>query len=340
MRISLTYIVLLTLIILNSCVVHEQRQREQRPVQCQVMVVHPTCPSGELTYMATVQAQAHIPLSLPYGGTVKELPVKSHTMVEKGDVLLRVDDTNARQALATTHANLARAKDAIRRTTPLHDKGLITDIKMVELQTEFTQAQAAYVAARRQVEQCLLTAPQAGLVTYDNLHVGQHVAPEVPVIRLLDMTGFTVVINVPEAEITGLHVGDSAMLSVPVLRQDSMLVYVSQIGVQANTLTHTYPVEAYIAAPDRQLLPGMIGSLTIRRDEQKVIVIPPRCVSLLPQGPSVWVADRYSRAERRLIRLGNYQADGVQVLEGLQDGDQVVVSGYQKLYDNAQLTYD
>ncbi len=333
------YIYACVILLLNSCIVREQQQRREQPVRCEVMTVHATSALTGYTYSAVVQEQARIPLSLPYGGTVTELRVTNNAEVKQGDVLLRVDDTNARQALLSARASLKQAQDAVRRTTPLHQKGLMTDIQMVELQTKLDQAQAAFAAAERQVQQCTLTAPQDGLVTFDNLHVGQHLAPQVPVMTVLDMRGFTVLIPVPETEVSSLHTGDEARLTIPALQTDTLRARLTQIGVQANNLTHTYPVEALVINPPAALLPGMIGTLTLTQTDRSAIVIPQRCVTILPDGAAVWVVDNYHCAERRHIELGAYQADGVQVISGLSDGDKVVIAGYQKLYHEAQIQY-
>ena len=327
--------------VLPSCivVVREQKQSGEQPIQCEVVTVQPTASFSLYTYMATVQAEAHIPLSLPFGGTITELRVRPNTQVNKGDVLLRVDDTKARQALASAKASLDQANDAVRRTKPLHSKGLITDIQMVDLQTKLDQAQAAVTAARRQVEQCTLIAPLNGLITFSDLNVGQHLAPEVPAMTLLDMSAFTVLIHVPEAEVASLHVGDSATLAIPAIHTANLAARLTQIGVQANSLTHTYPVEAYIINPPAEVLPGMVGTLTLEQPDANAIIIPQRCVTVLPQGAAVWVVNANNLAERRQVKLGAYQSDGVQVLSGLSAGDRLVTAGYQKLYHHAPITF-
>lgn len=331
--------VLFTVLSLTSCVVIEQRKRSEQPVRCEVLTVCPASSLKSCSYMATVQAEAHIPLSLPYGGTITEVCVRPNTKVNKDDVLLRVDDTNARQALASALASLEQAQDAMRRTQPLHEKGLITDIQMVELQTKLEQAQAVCTAAEQQVSRSVLTAPISGLVTFDDLHVGQHIAPEVPVITMLNMDGFTALVHVPEVEITSLHLGDNATLAVPALQQEGLRAHISRIGVQANKLTHSYPVEAYISNPPAGLLPGMVGTLTLLQPESGAIIIPQRCVKMLPEGPAVWVVNANDRAERRSVTLGAYQSDGIQVTSGLAIGDRLVISGYQNMYHNALVSY-
>ena len=274
MRYLVRYLSLVVLLLCTSCTVREQKSRLQQPVQCEVLTVQSVASLSTYSYLATVQEQTNIPLSLPYGGMVTEVCVRPNAKVRKGDVLLRVDDTNARQALATARAAFAQAEDAMSRTKPLHEKGLISDVQMVELQTKFNQAQAACVAANRQVQQCVLTAPLNGIAAFDALHVGQHIVPEVPVITLLDLSGFTVLAYVPEAEVAALHTGDSARLDIPALQAVGLQACLTRIGMQANVLTHSYPVEAAIGNPPAGLLPGMVGTLSIVRTGQSAVVIP------------------------------------------------------------------
>lgn len=338
MKHNITILILACL--LSSCVVVQERKADhEQAVRCEVSVVQSTTSLSRYTYMATVQAEAHIPLTLPYGGTITEISVKPNTRVSRGEPLLRVDDSQARQTLAAARASLAQAQDALARTTPMHDKGLITDVQMVDLRTKLEQAQAAVTAAERRLQQCTLTAPQDGLITYSNIHVGQHLAPELTAMTLLDMSGFTALVHVPETEVAALHTGDQAQLTVPAIQTADLSARLTQIGVQASGLTHTYPVEAMISDPPQALLPGMVGTLTILQNEQAAIIIPQRCVTLLSEGAAVWVVNDNDRAERRPVALGTYQADGVQVLSGLNAGDRLVTSGYQKLYHNAPVQY-
>ena len=341
MKPIIRHITLIALLSLSSCivVVREQKQQDEQPIQCEVITVQPTTSRSRYTYMATVQAEAHIPLSLPLGGTITRVNVKPNTEVSNGDVLLQVDDTQARHALAAAQASLKQAQDAMRRSTPMHEKGLITDIQMVDIQTKLEQAKAAVAAAKQQLQQCTLTAPQNGLITFSDLYVGQHLPPQVTVMTLLDMSGFTVLIHVPEAEVSQLQPGDSAMVSIPALQAENLTARLTQIGVQANSLTHTYPIQAVISLPPAGLLPGMVGTLTMQQTQNNAIVIPQRCITMLPEGAAVWLINSHNKAERRIVTTGSFTNNGVQILSGLTEGDKLVVAGYQKLYNDAQVNY-
>ena len=329
---------ILVLSLLAGCSLRPQQQyTSHAPFPCEVTVVHPTATTTQHSYAATVKEQTQIPLSLSLGGNIVALPVAPNSPVKQGDLLLRVDDTSARQALAAAKASLQQAEDAIRRTTPLHEKGLVTDIQHVELQTKKEQALAYLRSAEQQVKLCELRAPMEGIVTYSDLHIGQHVTPATTLMTLLDVSGFAVEFHVPETEMATIRLSDNAQLSIPALGSGQFAARVSKRGMQANPLTHSYPVEASVINPPSTMLPGMIGTLQLSHSDEPIIIIPQQCVALLPEGAAVWVANQWDEAERRLVILGGYKAEGVQVISGLNDGDRLITAGYQKLYDHAPL---
>ena len=69
-----------------------------------------------------------------------------------------------------------------------------------------------------------------------------------------------------------------------------------------------------------------------RLKEKGDIVIPANCVLLKPEGATVWVAED-GKAARRFVTVDGYQADGVRITQGLQEGDILITEGYQKLYN-------
>lgn len=315
----------------------KQQYTRHAPFPCEVTVVRPVATTTHHNYAATVKEQTQIPLSLSLGGNIIALPVAPNSPVKQGDLLLRVDDTSARQALASAKASLQQAEDAIRRTTPLHEKGLVTDIQVVELKTKKEQALAYLRSAEQQVKLCELRAPMDGIVTYSGLHIGQHVTPATTLMTLLDVSGFAVEFHVPETEMASIRLADDALLTIPAIGDEQFAARVSKRGMQANPLTHSYPVEASIIAPPATMLPGMIGTLQLSHSDEPTIVIPQQCVALLPEGAAVWVVNQWDEAERRQVILGGYQAEGVQVISGLNNGDRLITAGYQKLYDRAPI---
>lgn len=334
---------ILFLLLLCSCHLRHEQQNATQPLRCEVQVVKGQSAVVTFAYTATVQEQTHIPLNIRRAGTVTAVCVSPNVSVHKGDVLLRIDDTSARQALRAAKASLDQAEDALERTQPLHEKGLVADIQWQEILTKHEQAQALYLSAEEQVSACVLTAPADGVITYRHLHVGEQVTPAQPVMTLLNIDAFVAQIYVPEAEMPLLHIDDSGVLRVPAIGDKLLPVRLTRKDLHANALTHTYIVEAVITKSDPDLLPGMVGTVAFTPHtaaSDMGIVISQQYITILSDGtPAVWLVDSSHTAYRQPITVDGFTATGVRVMQGLKEGDILVTHGQQKLYNGAQVAF-
>ncbi|MBO4518725.1 MAG: efflux RND transporter periplasmic adaptor subunit [Paludibacteraceae bacterium] len=341
MRYKLWVIGLVSLALVG-CSHHEKSTREQAPLRVRTMVVSPksSIPTGR--YVGTIEPVREIPLSLQSTGRVVAVSVKNGQRVRKGQVLLQIDNTQAKNALQGAEASYKHAKDGYDRVYQVHDKGVVSDQKMVEIESQLTQAKALYEAAKQQLNECTLFAPSDGIVNGLNVEIGQTIVPGTRLCTLLDMSGFCVRFTVPEAEIGFLqHIGAEYKGEVECVALNKVLpIELTELSMVANALTHTYDVKARIAGYDKRLMAGMVGKVTVHSESAEAkgegIVIPARCVLLKPEGPTVWLKQG-NQAVRRAITIGGYLADGVQVKEGLQAGDTLIIDGYQKLYTGCRV---
>ena len=205
------------------------------------------------------------------------------------------------------------------------------------------QAKSLYLAAKKRLEECSLTAPCDGVVNGLTIEKGQTVIPGTKICSILDISGFNVRFTVPEAEIRELGTkGEVECAAVNAV----FPVTIREKSVAANTLTHTYDVVAHITGGTDVLMTGMVAKVQIAQmtnDKCQManndIVIPAQCILLTPDGHTVWVAEN-GVAVRRTITIDGYQADGVRVKSGLQAGDTLITEGYQKLYKDCKIIED
>jgi RND family efflux transporter MFP subunit len=206
---------------------------------------------------------------------------------------------------------------------------------MVEIESQLAQARSLYEAAQQQLKECTLTAPCEGVIDGLNMVVGQTVLPGTTLCTILDMRAYSVRFTVPEAEIGALP--DKGQVVCEAIHAE-LPITITERGITANPLTHTYEVVADIKDKAEGLKAGMVAVVKLKANSQQLtasqnIVIPAQCVLLKPEGATVWVVED-GKAARRLVTVDGYQADGVRVTEGLQEGDQLIIAGYQKLYNN------
>ena len=323
-----------------GCTQTEKAYSEKEIIRVRTQVIRAQENAKTTRYAGTIEPVLKTNLSLQTTGRVVAIHVKNGEYVCPGQVILDIDSTQAVNACTTAQAAWAQAQDGYERVRKVYGKGAVTDQKMVEVESQLARAQAVYEAARQQVRECRLVAPCGGIISGLETKTGQSVAPGVPVCAVLDVTAFEVVFTVPEGEVKHFTTGERLKGNVECAAADVVLpVTVTEVGTTANPLTHTYEVKARVQGGKEVLKPGMVGVVTMskERSETKGIVIPAKCVLLKPEGHTVWLKEN-GAAVRRVIAIDGYQADGVRVLNGLEEGDSLIVDGYQKLYNACKVT--
>ena len=180
--------------------------------------------------------------------------------------------------LAQAEKSAAQASDAYKRIKLLHDNGSLPEIKWVEVQIRYQQAQDAVNQVRQQVSQAeaavqtakaqknislknlhytLLYAPSSGYISKKFTEVGQNIAPAQPVAMLVDIRQVKVKICVPEDEIARVRLGQALRFTVSSLPGKSFTARVTEKGVAADPITRSYEVKALADNADRKLLPGL-----------------------------------------------------------------------------------
>ena len=333
-------------LVFTACTQNEHRaQREQQPIKVSTMVVASQTGNAASRYVGTIEPVHETPLSMHTTGRVESVNVKNGQRVRKGQTLLAVDNTQAINALRGAEATLQQAQDGYNRVSKVHDKGVVSDQKMVEIESKLAQAKSMYAAAKRQVEECTLTAPCDGVIDGLKIEKGQSVVPGVTLCSILDLSGFSVRFTVPETEISELSAPNVKLTgTVECTAIDSVFpIVVTEKSVTANTVTHTFEVVAKIKGGADVLMSGMVGKVMLNVESLVLrgegIVIPARCVLLKPEGHTVWVVEQ-GTAVRRFVTVEGYQADGVKIVNGLQSGDTLITDGYQKLYKDCKVIVD
>ena len=324
-------------LVLTACGPQDTKHTEQKALRVQTMVVLPQNGSATSRYVGSIRSVRETPLSFQNAGRVVKIAVQNGEHVKQGQVIATIDDTQAQNMLRAAEATYKHAQDGFIRARNVHEKGVITDQKMVEVESQLAQAKSAYAAAKQQLDECTLTAPYNGIVSGLSLEKGQTVIPGTQVCTVLDMSAFCVLFTVPEAEINGLVVGERLAGTVECAAVDTVLpIRIVEKNLAANVLTHTYDVKATILGGADILVPGMVAIVKVKGKRLEVkgdedIIIPAKCILMKPEGATVWVVEQ-GKAVRRAVTIDGYQASGVRVTEGLNAGDSLIIEGYQKLY--------
>ena len=312
-------------------------QQERTPIPVQVMVADTVAGGMTHTYVGEVEENLSVAGSFPVGGRVERVYVHEGDRVREGQILATVNSSTAQNAYNSAKASLEQAEDAYKRLKKVYDQGSLAEVKWVEMQTTLEQARSMEQIAKKQLEDCTLRAPVAGVVGSCNAKAGASLLPGEPAVTILDMGNVSVTFSVPESEISTVNVGDEASVCVPALDNRVMTGRVTDRSVSASRVSHSYQVKIAFPNPDKSLMPGMVCKVQLEQADNQGFVVPAKCVQTRPEGLSIWVVEN-GRAQHRLITSSAFVANGVLVASGLHPGDTVVTAGMDKLYVGADIT--
>ncbi len=310
---------------------------EERVIAVGIMNIDTTEDVIQNSYPGYLEEGQSVDLAFKYGGLLEQIYVKEGSRVTKGQRLAKVSSPTLENSLRSAQATLEQAQDAYNRLKKVHDNGSLPDIKWKEMEANLEKAQAAYDLAYAMIAENDLTAPFSGTVSAVNVEVGENIPPLRPVVSLINTDKMSVKITVPENEIAAIHAGDPAEIVIPALNDRHYSGQVTEKGMTASLLTHSYPVKVLVDNPDKDLASGMIAKVMLKADVNSAIIIPANAILINKDGKFVWVVEN-ERATRRMIQISGYSGTGVIVSEGLKGGDQVIVEGYQKVSEGMKVS--
>lgn len=329
---------------LSSCGFKKEKTTVIPPVKVDVIAAAGGNESGSRKYSGTVESSDGADMSFTVAGTLKGIYVEPGQKVSKGQLLAEIDAGTLRDAYQVAEATLSQAQDAYNRLKKLHDANALPDIQWVDVQSKLRQAESAAAITRRAIGDARIYAPVSGIVSEKLSEVGQTVAPGVPVVKIVSIGDVKVNISVPESEIGAMKRGIKANITANSVDAGVLEGTLTEQGVVANPLSRTYDVKFKVSNSSGILRPGMLCDVTVilpesSEDMNESIILPASSVLLSSDNRHfVWLAKK-GKAEQRFVTVGTLLPQGVEITNGINRGDSVIISGMQKVCTGTKIQY-
>ena len=309
---------------------------------------------------------------------VNEIFADEGMRVEAGQILARLDDSDAKVRLASAVAdrdataaalgdlrvNLANAERELKRNDDLFKRGLIAEQQLdtarttvdsfkarVNLAREQVGASEARIAmAKQDLDNCIVRAPFAGIVVSKDAQRGEMVSPisagggftRTGIATLVDMSSLEIEVDVNESYIARVRDGQPVTAVLDAYPDWQIPAKVRTVIPTADRQKATVKVRATFDKLDPRLLPDMGVKVTFLGDAPTTPaagrVLVPKAAIRDDGGTPVVFVVRERRAERRAIKQGDARGSEIEVLAGLADGEQIVVAGVKDLRDGRRVT--
>lgn len=282
-------------------------------------------------YSGVVEAQKTTALSFATMGTITEIFVEEGQAVSKGQLLAKVNASNAQNAYQVALASLQQAEDAYRRMKPMKENGTLPEIKWVEVETGLAQAKAAVAITQKGINDCSLYAPASGVIGKKYVQAGMNVVPATTALELLNIQSVYVKIPVSENEISLFKKGETAQITITAIDK-TVTGTIKEIGVSADILSHTYPVKIEVQNTTGDIKPGMICSVqTTAQDKRLGILISNKALQNDVNGNQFIYVEQNGKAEKIAVKTIALIDNKVLVQGEVLQNANIIISGQQKL---------
>lgn len=294
------------------------------------------------------------------GGLVKAVYVKTGQRVNKGQLVLKLDDAIARQQVIAAQqqtgqlkARLAQAQTVYERYENLWKQNIGAEIQVINakadvdaLAAQLKAAQAQVAMAQEQANMSNVYAEISGVVDEVNVKVGEFFSPQSAAnprsgIRIVNLTQLKIVTNVPENYVARIKKGDKVEVVVPETGKPAFASVISVVGASIDPVTRSFIAEAKLPT-DPVLKPNQTATMKILDYEARgAVTVPVNVVQSDEKNKYVYVMERSGDktvARKKIVIVGQAYNGNMEIKSGLSGGDVIVTEGYQSLYDGQSIT--
>ena len=286
----------------------------------------------EAVYTSTVQAYVKNNIAPQMAGRITKINVEIGDFVKEGQILAEIDKAQLLQA----QLQLQNQEVELQRLKSLYEEGGLS-------QSDYDAIQMQYNVLKTQVENLVenttLRSPINGVVTARNYDVGDMYAMSMPIFTVEQIVPVKLLIGVSETDYSKVKKGDSVTVTADAIPGKTFYGKINRIYPTVDPATRTFTVEVKIDNSYRTLRPGMFARATVNFGSNNNVVIPDVAV-VKQQGSGerfVYVLNEDNTVTYKKVVLGRRMGAEYEVLEGLQDGDKIVIGGQIRLKDGVKV---
>ncbi len=253
------------------------------------------------------------------------------------EALARLDGERLRLKMLAARADLQRVQGEYDRYEDLHSRGLVSKAMYDNLKYDLDALQATYDLKQLEYGYATVRAPISGVVSSRSVRPGENLQVNQEVFRVTDTRELRADLQIPQSELRRIGTGQQTILTVDSLPGREFPADIVRLSPTIDTRNGTFRATARIDNTSGELAPGMFARFSIAYEEHAgALAIPQKALIEEDEETAVYVVTG-DTVERRVIRTGIKAGVQVEVLEGLNETDQVVIEGHSALRDGSKV---
>jgi HlyD family secretion protein len=338
----------------------------RQPMTVELATARKATVSNQIMVVGNLIGEATVSVVPRTAGRLETISVKLGDRVTKGQRIAQIEDYDIQEqvkqaeaaeqvseaTIRQREADLKRADTTLSRSKSLFDRQLLPRQTLDDNESAYQAAVAQLDLARAQNAQSkarldelkitlgntIITSPVTGFVSKRAVDPGAFVGQNAPVVEVVDVHTVRLVANVVEKDLRELKVGDSATVVVDAFPGEDFIGRIARISPILDPATRTAPIEIEIPNPTSRLKPGMYARVTVTVGTKKeTLTVPVTAMVDLGGRRGVFMPLPDNTAAFHVVQVGIENSDLVEVLNGVNEGDQVITTGAAALRDGDRI---
>lgn len=348
--------ILVATVLISSCGSEDKKAvvDNSPAIAVQVKTVSEDNSSPFLTVSGKIEAAKSANISTRMMGYVDKIYVNVGDKVNKGQLLMSVNNADLSAQLAQVNAGITEAEAAFtnaekdfNRFSTLFKENSASQKELDDITANYNMAKARLESAKQmrngvnaQMGYANIRAPFNGVVTNKFISAGDMANPGMPLLEVESPGKYQVLAMVPESEILAVKNDTEVTVQVKALNEN-VKGKVTEVSTSSKNTGGQYLVKVILDKTDAQILSGMYATVhfpVARKTTSSAVMIPVQAIVKKGQLSGIYTVSQSNTALLRWLRLGRTFGDQVEVLSGLSADEQYIVSAEGKLFNGAKIS--
>jgi RND family efflux transporter MFP subunit len=288
---------------------------------------------------AAVEAEDMVAASSETGGRITSLKVKEGQYVKQGQLIATTDLEQVKKSIAEIEKSLELAVDVFNRQKRLWDQNIGSEIQFLQAKNNKERLEKSLETIQYQLTKGNVYAPKSGVIEIVMAKAGEMVGPGAPIVQILNTSQVKVAANVPEKFLRNVKQGEMMTIEVPALDMKTK-GRVTMLGRTINPANRTFKVEVNLPNPKGLLKPNLLANMLLNDFSAKdAITVPLELVQQEVSGKDyVYIKKdgaEGAMAQKIYVTTGESYDGNIIIKDGLQGGEELIVTGARGLASNA-----
>jgi len=284
---------------------------------------------------AALVAESDAAVRARVAGEVIEILVEEGSRVEKGQLLARLDGERLRLEMLQAKTSLDKLTNEYARMVGLHKRGLVSQAMYDGLEFDVQALEAAYKLKRLDYGYTNIRAPISGVVSSRDIKVGRQIAVNDSVFRITNTGKLVAYLKIPQGELAKFSAGEAITLGVDAIPEVLFAATVNRISPTIDISNGTFRITAFVDNQSGRLAPGMFARFSIDYEKHADALLVPTAALVEQDNAAVVFVVKDDAVERRIVQTGIKSGAMVEIINGLESDEAIVIAGQAGLRDGS-----